>query len=171
MAKMEIIKLDEVWLREIEELFRKVILDMRQKGIDQWDEQYPDSSVLRADAVSGSAYGLVEQGKLIGYIAMDEIQASEYASVAWRESDCRALALHRLCVRPTNQRSGFADMLMLRAEEVARERGYGAIRLDSFEGNKPALYVIERNDYAFVGTVRFRKGVFKCYEKRISPPR
>jgi RimJ/RimL family protein N-acetyltransferase len=58
---------------------------------------------------------------------------------------------------------------------VARRAGCGALRLDAFTGNAPSLRLYQTLGYEDVGQVRFRKGLFRCFEKALahaegSPP-
>ncbi|MCQ9637305.1 hypothetical protein MP477_20340 [Chryseobacterium sp. WG23] len=51
------------------------------------------------------------------------------------------------------------------AEEFARRNQYPSIRFDAFSMNDTANAVYTKKVYDLVGTVRFRKGIFNCYEK------
>ena len=54
------------------------------------------------------------------------------------------------------------------AEEDAATKGYHTIRLDAFTQNPAAVALYERCGYRNAGTVRFRKGIFFCYEKKLN---
>ncbi|CAH0207549.1 hypothetical protein [Chryseobacterium sp. Bi04] len=53
------------------------------------------------------------------------------------------------------------------AEEFARRNQYPSIRFDAFSMNDTANAVYTKKGYDLVGTVRFRKGIFNCYEKNL----
>ena len=54
------------------------------------------------------------------------------------------------------------------AEQYAEINKYTSIRLDAFSKNNRSLNLYEKNKYEKVGEVKFRKGLFYCYEKYIS---
>lgn len=154
------------------ELLRACVAQMQRGGIDQWDDIYPSEATLRADLAAGALYVAAAAGHPIaGAFVVDERQEPEYANVAWRiVSDGAPVGVvHRLMIDPGCQRRGLARHLMGFAELTARRRGCRAIRLDAFTGNAPSLRLYERLGYADVGQVRFRKGLFRCFEKGLPP--
>ena len=76
--------------------------------------------------------------------------------------------VHRLMIHPDCQRRGLARHLMTFAEIAARRAGCGALRLDAFTGNAPSLGLYRGLGYEDVGAVRFRKGLFRCFEKDLA---
>ena len=146
------------------EMVRAAARQMRSRGIDQWDEVYPDRATLRADVDRRQAHVLEAAGRLAGLVALDEAQAPEYGAVPWRYPG-RALVVHRLTIAPAHQRQGLATRLMQFAERRARAKGYGAIRLDAFSQNPAATSLYEHLGYRIAGTIRLRKGLFLCFEK------
>ena len=57
------------------------------------------------------------------------------------------------------------------AEEKAATENYDCIRLDAFTRNLAAFTLYENRGYRKAGIVRFRKGEFFCYERKISAKR
>jgi GNAT superfamily N-acetyltransferase len=149
-------------------LVRDCIDEMRRAGIDQWDDVYPDEATLRADMHAQSMYLAKRDGHgAIGAFVLNEFQNPEYSDVPWAITDLRVAVLHRLMVSPPFQRQGIARDLMHRAENRAATLGYGAIRLDAFSLNPGALRLYQALGYRDAGAVTFRKGVFRCFEKRL----
>ncbi|TAL33641.1 MAG: GNAT family N-acetyltransferase [Spirochaetes bacterium] len=160
-----ITKLNELSLDEAFALIRSVTRKMDDEGIFQWDEIYPTREILRDDLRSGQAYGYHGNDALRGYIVLSEEYSPEYKSVRWNCAEGKSLVIHRLSVRPDCQGRGIAKRLMNHAEEHARNAGYLSIKLDAFVNNPAALKLYEGLNYSLAGTVRFRKGIFNCYEK------
>ena len=156
-------------LPRLGDLLRTCITHMRAGGIDQWDDVYPAEATLRADIAAGSLYVAAAPGHPIaGAFVVDQREEPEYASVAWRLVGAPVGVVHRLMIHPVCQRRGLARHLMKFAEIAARREGCAAIRLDAFTGNAPSLRLYEALGYADVGQVRFRKGLFRCFEKDIA---
>ena len=149
-------------------LVRACIDHMRHAGIEQWDELYPTRATLLADAREQALYIASLGAELaIGVLVLNDYQNPEYADVPWTVSGARVAVVHRLMVDPTYQGRGIARHLMGFAEERARELGYGALRLDAFTANPRALRLYHGLGYHDAGAVTFRKGVFRCFEKRL----
>jgi len=152
-------------------LLRACVAQMQGRGIDQWDDVYPSEATLRDDLEAGTLFiGAALGHPLAGAFVVNERPEPEYAAVAWRGRG-RAEFVHRLMVDPACQRRGVARQLMGFAELTARRRGRGALRLDAFTGNAPSLRLYRALGYADVGEVRFRKGLFRCFEKDLGPSR
>lgn len=149
-------------------LVHDCIAHMRRAGIEQWDELYPDEATLRGDVQERTMYlGGREDHGMIGAFVLNEYQNQEYAEVPWTITDLRVAVVHRLMVDPRHQRQGVARQLMRLAEERAIALGFGAMRLDAFSGNPSALRLYQDLGYRDAGGVMFRKGPFRCFEKRL----
>jgi GNAT superfamily N-acetyltransferase len=150
------------------DLLGACVAGMRAQGIDQWDEVYPTEATLRADIDAGTLYTAAAPGHPIaGAFVVDQRPEPEYAGVAWRVG-APASFVHRLMIHPDCQRRGLARHLMGFAEIVARRARCGALRLDAFTGNAPSLRLYQSLGYDDVGQVRFRKGLFRCFEKALA---
>jgi len=146
-------------------IIKSVIAMMTAEHIEQWDELYPDSEIIKLDIDSRQAYGFFQQEELKAYLVLNEDYSPEYDALEWKDEGEKYLIIHRLSVDAGCQGQGIAGALMNFAEEYARDSGYSSIRLDAFLQNKAALKLYEKRGYENVGTAVFRKGVFNCYEK------
>jgi ribosomal protein S18 acetylase RimI-like enzyme len=140
---------------------------MDGQGIPQWDEIYPNKAILTKDVERQEMHVIEPDGRLAGFIVMNENESPEYAAVDWEYSG-RALVVHRLTIDPAYQRRGLATCLMDFAEKTAVIQGYNCTRLDAFTRNPAAFALYERRGDRNAGVVRFRKGEFYCYEKAIN---
>jgi GNAT superfamily N-acetyltransferase len=153
-------------LPRLGDLLGACVAQMRSGGIDQWDDVYPTEATLRADVAAGTLYvAAATERPVAGAFVLDQREEPEYATVAWRLVSKPVRFVHRLMVHPDVQRRGLARHLMEFAEIAARREGCGAIRLDAFTGNAPSLHLYRTLGYEDVGEVRFRKGLFRCFEK------
>ena len=150
------------------DLLKECVDDMHANGIDQWDGIYPTRSILLDDVESGSAYVATSRAsELVGSVVLNEYQDPQYSEVAWTINGQPTVVVHRLMVRPANQRQGVARFLMRFAEQQAAALGYRAVRLDAFSKNPRALRLYRDLGYRDAGTVQLRKGPFHCFEKAL----
>jgi ribosomal protein S18 acetylase RimI-like enzyme len=154
-------------IEPIVDLMRACIAGMRSRGIDQWDEVYPDRRTIEGDVQNnGAAVVAIADQAIVGFAVLDEHQEPEYGAVAWRLTG-RAAVVHRMMVAPPIEGCGIARALMTFLESRATSSGYSSIRLDAFVNNPRAVRFYERCGYRRAGQVRFRKGDFYCFEKEL----
>jgi ribosomal protein S18 acetylase RimI-like enzyme len=166
-------------LDDLAALLRDCVNEMQSRGLDQWDEQYPNRSTLQADVEAGTLYlaaaeTLAADGAtavrtdrrtIIGAFTMNQHQDPEYADVSWQILEVPVAVVHRLMVHPTAQRTGLGRFLMGFAERRARRLGFRVIRLDTLPANTRALALYRSLGYREAGRVTFRRGIFACFEK------
>ncbi len=162
---VEIRKLESAYLDQATATLKRAVSRMIQNKILQWDELYPTKEILSDDIASGVAFGLFCDEALAGYVVLNERQDSEYAAIPWRFIEGKQLVIHRLFIDPAFQGKGLAQAMLAFAEEFGTKSGYASIRLDAFPPNEAAIHMYEKRGFLLRGTVRFRKGIFNCYEK------
>ena len=148
-------------------LYAAAAQDMRDHGIDQWDEYYPDREILSEDVESGDmTLGLLDGEPVCAYVVNREYDP-EYELGAWDHTEGDFCVLHRLCVNPAMQGRGLARQAMAHMEKNALDKGFDSVRLDVFSQNLHAQRLYERLGYRRTGEVRFRKGIFYLMEKKL----
>ena len=168
MTTIRLARIEE--LDSVYSLVQEATRHMDNQGIPQWDDIYPSKAILNADIENQQMHVIEVEGRVAGLIVINEVQSPEYASVAWKHSG-RAFVVHRLTIHPGDQRHKLASYLMDFAEEKAVTENYDCIRLDAFTRNPAAFALYENRGYRKAGIVRFRKGEFFCFEKKISAKR
>jgi len=138
---------------------------MQADGIDQWDKVYPDRETFESDIAGKTLYVVKSQGICRGLIALDNNQPPEYDHVNWHFHGKNVAVVHRLMIDPIVQGQGLAGYVMDFIEEEARQQGFNVIRRDAFSQNPRAIRLYTKRNYRIAGTVRFRKGMFQCFEK------
>jgi ribosomal protein S18 acetylase RimI-like enzyme len=155
-------------LEEILALTRACGKHMRDNGIDQWDENYPDIDSLKNDLETQTLFAYYEEGKVLGIVVLNEKQDEEYMEINWSTTeDQHNIVVHRLAVLPDHQGKGIARKLMDFSEEYAKKNGYDAIRLDTFSQNPRNQRFYEKRNYDKLGKVylKYKKEhPYYCYE-------
>jgi ribosomal protein S18 acetylase RimI-like enzyme len=164
---MEIIPLGKEHRKNLIALYRGVTADLRRKGIDQWDWIYPNRFTIGADIRKGTVYGIVDQGHVVGAIALNRQIRKETAALPWSGGEAGAWSVHRLAVLPERQGEGLGGRLLRFGEARIRAAGGTSIRLEVYAANPGAIAMYERAGYGRVGETRYpmRKHPYLCYEK------
>jgi GNAT superfamily N-acetyltransferase len=102
-------------------LLKDCIADMRQAGIDQWDEIYPTHETLLTDIRTGTMHlGFEDRETLVGALVLNDFQNAEWSNARWTITGVPILVVHRLMVHPRQQGKGIGRDLMKFAENWAR---------------------------------------------------
>ena len=150
-------------------LMQKVVPLMRAAGNLQWDDSYPNESVFSRDIELKQLWIAEIEGSLAGVAAITTDQEPEYAQAGWNIEE-PAIVVHRIAVDPQFRGAGAAQSLMLKAEEVALERGINVLRVDTNTQNTATQRLFPKLGYRLAGEIglAFRPGLrFLCYEKRL----
>ena len=149
-------------------LTKRCGLHMRENGIDQWDENYPDYDSIANDLETKTLFAYREGDTIVGIVVLNETQDEEYGEINWSTSESdRNLVVHRLAVEPIHQGKGIARKIMDFAENFAREQEYDSIRLDTFSQNPRNQRFYTNRGYTDLGEVylKYKKEhPYFCYE-------
>jgi GNAT superfamily N-acetyltransferase len=163
---MRIVQAHQGYIHSVVRLISAATQTMREHGIYQWDEIYPNEEIITKDVDSRSLY-VLEQGDLcIAAVSLNQEQDEAYQQVHWLGGE-PVLVVHRLCVDPAYQGNGIGSRLMDFAEEHAKQNAYVSIRLDAYTGNPRAVRLYERRGYRKAGQIYFSRRTlpFFCFEK------
>jgi GNAT superfamily N-acetyltransferase len=166
-------KATEVDLERIMELIIRVVRDMREEGIDQWNDDYPARSDFLADILAGELYldeSDEEPRGIRGVVCINQVEPEEYRTASWSKPG-PAVVIHRLAVNPDYRRRGVAAGLFSLAEDQARRNGSLYIRSDTYSRNAKMNALFVRQGYVRAGDIHFRGRVevFHCYDKVLAP--
>ena len=143
--------------------------NMKENGIDQWDELYPAVGDVSRDIKEGTLTLVKQGGKLVAVYTLNKTQDTAYKFGDFKDTSDNFAVLHRLCVNPEYQGMGIAAQTLKHIEETAVKEGFSSIRLDAFTKNPRAVKLYENAGYNYAGDAYFRKGKFLLMEKLISP--
>ncbi len=106
-----------------------------------------------------------DDGQLFAFLVRGDRQEILGGVSGWTWA--HACEIRTLWVHPAWRGQGQGRALLQAAEQEAAARGCAVIRLDAFTRNPAATMLYEHRGYRRAGTVRFRKGLFSCFEKRV----
>jgi ribosomal protein S18 acetylase RimI-like enzyme len=151
-------------------LVRRVVPLMLAAGNRQWDDGYPNRSVFERDIALEQLWVAEAEDGIAGVAALTMDQEPEYAQANW-DMSAKALVVHRLAVDPAFRGAGVASALMRKAEEVAVEREFAVVRVDTNTENVATQRLFPKLGYRLAGEIGLgiRPGLrFFCYEKMIA---
>lgn len=166
---MDITQAKPEQLKEILHLVEVCTRHMNVQGSEQWKKDvYPTDEMLEQDIEQGNLHILKDEIDLIvAIVVVDDVGDPEYDALEWKYNDGTIGYMHRMCIHPDLQGTGLAARMWEFAEDLAKQRGYTHMRLDTYMGNKQVQGMIDRRGYERVGTVSFPPWdlPYICYEK------
>lgn len=118
---------------------------------------YPTQEDAHRALEAGTFFVMEEDGQVVGVANLNHIQPPEYANLSWSipaEGD-EVLVIHTLCIPPSCSGHGYAKAFVAFAIEYGQSLGCKAIRLDTYEGNLPAISLYSGLGFHDVGITLF----------------
>ena len=141
-------------------------------GIDQWQNGYPDRSVVEEDIDRGLSYAVTDStGALIAtFVLVDrEPTYDRIVDGQWLTGDTRAyIAMHRVAVSVACRGTGIPDHIVRFAAEHAMAAGCRSVRIDTHEGNAVMRRMLEKRGFVWCGRIFLTDGSERvAYEKTV----
>lgn len=150
-------------------LYEEARRDLRRRGVDQWQDGYPNEGTARADMERGVLYAAEAEGGLIAAAAVYVGHEPTYDMIYNGEwgSDARICGLiHRIAVSPDARRRGTASAFVALCAQLSREAGLSVLRCDTHRDNLPMRRTLEKNGFVLRGVILLQSGAQRvAYEK------
>ena len=140
-----------------------------ETGLKQWDENYPNKSLLLDDIKNQTLHCCKENAKIIAVVVANKNEDKEYNQVSWQDKSGKHIIIHRLGVSPLHQRKSIGKKLMIYIEEYARKNKIKSIRLDTYSLNPASVQFYKNLNYKELEHIHlpYQPELFICFEKII----
>lgn len=153
-------------IKDIMEIIKQTIAEMRTYNNTQWNENYPQEKDFIDDIQSGNLFASEVEGKLAGFVCLNKEEPVEYSDLNWSLKQ-EAMVIHRMAVNPDFRRRGIGTELMKFAEKHALENNIQHLKTDTYSINTKMNGLFKKCGLNFIGEVHFYENEkpFYCYEK------
>ena len=130
-------------------------LSLRQRGIDQWQNDYPNRTTIENDIDHGYSYILEQDNTVVGTVAVifgKEITYAEIFDGNWLSNKEYAV-IHRIAVVSRFMGRGFASVMIGNIERMCLEKGVRSIRVDTHEKNESMQRLLDKNVFTYCGFI------------------
>ncbi len=150
----------------------EALLEHLEAGINYpgWKKDiYPTQEDAETALNKDQLYVAKSGDVLAGTIVLNHFQEDVYQTTHWgcEAPPDKVLVLHTFAVHPGFAGEGVGTALMQFAEAKAIADGLQTIRLDVYEGNKPAIRLYEKQNFCHVGTADMGYGMYGLHEYRL----
>lgn len=161
LAKRE--DIDQIWT-----LLEGSIALRKEDGSTQWQDGYPNRTIVESDIAKSWGYVLRSKDKVWAYLAAHIRQEPAYDRIegAWL-SDEDFYVVHRVTADRSASRKGLGQKIIESLENHAKAQDVFYVRMDTNHDNYSMLRILEKMDYTFCGTVYHRGEARKAFEKKL----
>lgn len=155
----------------ITKLYKSAKAVLNSRGINQWQDGYPNEASAVSDISSGSSYVLEEGGSIIGTAFIGFGTEPTYEKIyegRWMNENTEYVFVHRVAVDINSSGKGLALEFFRHAEEIAKKHHTHSIRCDTHKDNIPMQKTLERNGFIKCGIILLEDNSQRlAYEKLI----
>ena len=133
---------------------------LRDAGVPQWQDGYPNGDDALRDIEAGHGYVLTENGEVAAFACLAFGVEPTYNVIedgGWKGQGEYGF-LHRVAVDPVLRGRGAAGLFFDELKRQARERGVGIIRGDTHRLNLPMQRVMAKNGLEVRGVIHVEDG-------------
>ena len=147
-------------------ILEKAIDRRKADGSNQWQDGYPNPSVIDSDIRKGIGYVLTDRATVIGYCAILINDEPGYANIngKWLTND-DFVVYHRVAVSEDYLGKGLAQLMLQYVEKLALDNHIYSVKADTNFDNFAMLRIFEKFGYTYCGEVTFRGTPRKAFEK------
>lgn len=157
---------------DIDEMIR--IIDqakayLKEQGVDQWQDGYPNKEVLLEDIKQGYSY-VLEDGPILGTMCFKVADDSDYVRIdgKWLCEESYGV-IHRIAIDDKYKGEGRAREFLEYAIKACRESHAVSLRIDTHQDNHSMRRFLEKNGFIecgmiYIGGVSPRIAYERCVE-------
>lgn len=153
---------------QVMEIIRAAKKHLKNKGIDQWQNNYPNSETLKKDIKDNNSYIIKVDDQIIAAAAIifgDDPTYTYIEAGKWLSSSNYGV-IHRAVVAEEYKGRGIASEIFTQTYELAKERGITSIRIDTHPDNIAMKRAIKKEKFNYCGIIYTESGSKRlAYEK------
>jgi GNAT superfamily N-acetyltransferase len=156
-------------LPNIWSILQKAILRRKAEGSNQWQDGYPNPSVIQNDLDNLWAFVLEEQGIILGYAAIIYAGEPAYDEIdgQWLSNQAYAV-VHRVAICEQAVGKGWGNFIFEKIEELVLQNQIFSIKVDTNFDNYAMLKILEKRAFSYCGKVYFRGSERWAFEKLLA---
>lgn len=151
---------------QIWKILEKAIKRRKDDGSTQWQDGYPNQSIVENDIKNSFGYVLVDEDIIIGYCAILINDEPEYSNIkgSWLTNG-DFVVYHRVAISEKYLGQGLAQSILQHIEDFALKHNIYSVKVDTNFDNRGMLWVLQKMCYHYCGEVTFRGSPRKAFEK------
>ena len=127
----------------------------KEKGINQWQDNYPNSETIISDIAKKNSYVLIKDDNIVATAAVSFDGEKTYESIYEGEwiSNNEYAVIHRIAVDNTYKGLGLSSQIIKNVEKLCLNKGIYNIKVDTHEENISMQKLLEKNKFQYCGII------------------
>ena len=131
--------------------------DLKAMNVDQWQNGYPNETVLKQDIALEKGYVIDQDNRVVGLMVISCNDETTYDPLKTWEKQTY-MVIHRFAVEKDVQRTGVASKMIEQASWMAKELKLESIRIDTHEKNVRMRRFLEKYGFEERGIIYLKDG-------------
>ncbi|MEG1586688.1 MAG: GNAT family N-acetyltransferase [Bacteroidales bacterium] len=147
-------------------IIREAQENFRLAGINQWQNGYPNSDVIRQDIENGHSFVLTRENEIIATAMISAAGEPTYREIdgKWL-TDGPYIVIHRLAVRHAEKGKSIAARIISLVAGQYISKGFKSIRIDTHQDNIAMQRAAEKAGFRYCGIITLTDGALRrAYE-------
>ena len=166
---MKLIETREKHIIKVLSIYEDGRLSLKEKGVNQWQDEGPSLESLLVDMENNFSYVLVDEEEIVGTTAVTEGVDKTYLEIegAWLNGE-DYITVHRFAVSRVHRGKGYGKKMFKEIEDLAKSKRIKNIRVDTHKDNDSMKGLLESLDYKYCGIIRLENGDLRnAYQKEL----
>lgn len=133
---------------------------LKSKGIDQWQNNYPNMETIKNDICNKDGYIVLENENIVGYVVVSFNKEKSYEKVyggQWISNNEYAV-IHRLAVHKNYRGKDVSTIIIESVEKLCLVKNIKSIKVDTHEYNKSMQKLLKKNSFIYCGVIFLEDG-------------
>lgn len=152
---MEFRKAVEIDVNDIMNIIKQSQVYFKKQGIDQWQNNYPNTETISSDVANKNSYVLLKDNNIVATAAVSFDGEKTYESIydgEWISNDEYAV-IHRIAVDKNYKGLGLSSEIIKNVKELCLNRGIHSIKIDTHEKNLSMQKLLNKNKFQYCGII------------------
>ena len=147
-------------------ILQQAILRRKNDGSNQWQDGYPNLTVIKNDIEKANGHVLLEGENIIGYCAIAINDEPEYLKIdgSWL-TNSDFVVFHRVAISTAYLGKNLSKKMIDFIEDYAINLNIKSLKADTNYDNFAMMKILEKSGFKFCGIVFFRGSPRRAYEK------
>lgn len=155
---------------KIMEIIKQAQEYLKIKGVDQWQDNYPNLNIIKDDIDKRKSYVLEENGTIVATVAVsfnDEKTYDKIYNGKWITENDYAV-IHRIAVANNYKGKRISSEILAHIEKMCLQKNVHSIKVDTHEQNESMRKMLSNNGFRYCGIIYLENGNERvAYEKVI----
>lgn len=128
---------------------------LREHGINQWQNNYPNLETIKNDISNQNGYVLLKDHRIIGTVTVIFGAEKSYETIydgKWL-SNRRYAVIHRIAVDSDHKGLGLSSVIIKNIEDICLKMGVLSIRVDTHRENISMQKMLQKNGFQYCGII------------------